>query len=108
MTPCISCMMMLALMYGFTPIPMIDAVASPPPEKRSSRPSSWFVSNRFFSCAWSTFGTGTFVSARKTARIPSVKRILRRMSGARKAWTRDSIKSGFAFALGSDRLVLHG
>ena len=31
-------MMMLALMYGFTPMPMIDAVASPPPEKRSSRP----------------------------------------------------------------------
>src|SRR6185295_10390949 len=78
---------------------MIDAVASPPPAKRSSRPRSWLDSNRFDSCAWSTFGTGTFVSARKTSRIPSVKRILRRMSGARNAWTRDSITSGLAPAL---------
>ena len=91
MTPCISCMMMLALMYGLTPIPMIEAVASPPPEKRSSRPSSWLVLNRLASWAWFTLGTGTLVKARKTSRIPSVKRILRRISGARKAWTRDSI-----------------
>ena len=44
-------MMMLALMYGFTPMPMIDAVARPPPEKRSSRPSSWFESGRGSSAA---------------------------------------------------------
>ena len=84
-------MMMLALMYGFTPMPMIDAVASPPPEKRSSRPSSWFDSNSCDRRAWSTPATGTLVRILKMNRIPSVKRILRRMSGARKAVTRESI-----------------
>ena len=63
-------MMMLALMYGFTPMPMIDAVARPPPEKRSSRPSSWFVSNRLDSCAWFTFGHRDVRQARKIEQDP--------------------------------------
>jgi hypothetical protein len=64
---------------------MIEAVASPPPENVSYRLSSAFVANSSLNAAVLTFGTGTFVSARKTRRIPSVKRILRRMSGARRA-----------------------
>src|ERR1700674_3457307 len=90
---------------------MIEAVARPPPENRSSSPSSWLVLNRLASWVWFTFGTGTLVRARKTSRIPSVNRILRRMSGARNAWTRDSITSGLAVALarlGRFGLGLHG
>ena len=90
-TPCMSCMMMLALIYGFTPMPTMDAVASPPPENRSSRPSSWFELNRLASWVWLTFGTGTLVRTRKMSRIPRVKRILRRISGARRAVTTESI-----------------
>ena len=91
-TPRISCMMMLALMYGFTPRPMIEAAARPPPEKMFRIPSSGLSVNRLASAAVFTFGTGTFVSARNTSRIPSVKRSLRRMSGARKAVATVSIK----------------
>ena len=38
MTPVISCMMMLALMYGVMPIATIENFASAPPEKKSSTP----------------------------------------------------------------------
>ena len=69
----------------------IEAVASPPPEKRSSSPSSWLELNRLASWAWLTLGTGTFVRTRKMSRIPRVKRILRRISGARMAVTTESI-----------------
>jgi hypothetical protein len=71
---------------------MIEAAARPPPEKMFRMPSRGLFVNRSARAAVFTFGTGTFVSARKTSRIPSVKRSLRRMSGARKAATTVSIK----------------
>src|ERR1700716_2845578 len=39
----------------------------------------------FWSCAWSTPGSGTCARKRKTTSIPSVKRILLRRSGVRNA-----------------------
>ncbi len=63
-TPRMSWMMMLALMYGFTPRPMIDAAASPPPEKMFRIPSSGLSVNRLERAAVFTLGMGTFVSAR--------------------------------------------
>ena len=71
---------------------MTDAAARPPPEKMFRIPSSGLFVNRSVRACVFTFGTGTFVSARKIARIPSVKRSLRRMSGARKAVRTVSIK----------------
>ncbi len=85
-------MMMLALMYGFTPSPMIEAAARPPPEKMFRIPSNGLSVNRFASAAVLTLGIGTFVRARNTASIASVNSSLRRMSGARKAVTTVSIK----------------
>ena len=84
---------------------MIDAVARPPPLNRSIRLSSWFESKSDFSCAWLTFGTGTLVRIRKISRMKRVNSTLRRMSGARKALTSDSITLGLALA-GLGRLVI--
>ena len=65
-TPVISCMMIEALMYGFIPMATTEKCDSPPPEKRSSRPTSALPSTKSFSCALSIPGTGTAARNRKT------------------------------------------
>ncbi len=90
MTPVISCMMIDALMYGLTPSPTTEKRESPPPEKRSRSPKRALSAKKSWSALGSAPGTGTWARARKTMRIPSTKRIRRRMSGARKALRRDS------------------
>ena len=87
----ISCMMIDALMYGFTPSPTIENLASPPPENRSSRPSSELPLKKVDSAAGFAPGTGTWARNRKTMRIPATNRSRRRISGARKALRRFSI-----------------
>ena len=71
MTPCISCMMIEALMYGFMPRPTTEKVDRPPPLNRSSRPKSAFPLKKFASAVWSTPGTGTCDRNRKRIRIPA-------------------------------------
>ncbi len=83
--------MMLAVMYGMIPRAKMARCSSAPPENRLIRE---------YSPAWSplsaavaqmsiwltlTLGTGTIDPNRKTARIPSVKRIFLRRSGVRNA-----------------------
>ena len=89
-TPVISCMMIDELMYGFMPSATTEKLASPPPEKRSSNPKSGLLPTKFVSCALSIPGTGTLARSRKTISSPRTYRIRRRMSGARKAFSRDS------------------
>jgi hypothetical protein len=83
MTPVINCMMIDALMYGFTPRPTTEKRDSPPPENRSSRPKSALLLKNWASFVGSAPGTGTWARARKTIRTPRTKRIRRRMSGRR-------------------------
>src|SRR5688572_30448349 len=78
-------MMIEALMYGFTPSATTDSFARPPPEKRSSRFSSWLELMTCCSCSWSTPGSGTCARKRNTTSMPRVKRILLRRSGVRNA-----------------------
>ena len=70
-TPVMSCMMIEALMYGFTPRATTEKFVSPPPENRSSRPKIWFVSRNSRRLAELTPGTGTCASSRNTMRIPA-------------------------------------
>ena len=63
-TPVISCMMIEALMYGFTPMATIENVDRPPPLNRSSSCRNVCDSIRSLTAAWSTAGTGTTASAR--------------------------------------------
>ena len=72
----INCMMIEAVMYGYTPSATIEKFCRPLPEKRFSIPSSWFCSMK--SCRPSRFtpGTGMLAMNRKMTSIASVKRIL--------------------------------
>src|SRR5687768_6315336 len=96
-----SVMMIEALMYGFTPSATTDSRARPPPEKRSSRLSSWLLFRTAVSCSWSTPGSGTCARNRNTTSIPSVKRSLLRRSVARKLSRKVSI--AFTGLLRSDQ-----
>src|SRR5256885_15585417 len=55
----------------------------PPPEKRSSSPSSACELKSWASAAWLAPGTATLEKSRKMTRIPPVNRILLRSSGSR-------------------------
>ena len=90
MTPVISCMMIDALMYGFTPRAMIEKLDRPPPDNRSRTPKMAFELMKLASCALSTPGTGTWARNLKTMRIARTYRIRRRISGARKAFSSES------------------
>src|SRR6476660_2641807 len=82
----ISCMMIVALMYGFMPMATTLKRESPPPEKRSSRPSSAWLLKRLARALWLAPGTAMLAKSRKMTRIPPVKRILLRSSGSLMAW----------------------
>ncbi|MBF8290130.1 MAG: hypothetical protein HW391_1098 [Chloroflexi bacterium] len=64
MTPCINCMMIEALMYGFIVRPTIDMVERPPPANRSMMPNAVFCSKNALSCAASIPGNGTVARSR--------------------------------------------
>jgi hypothetical protein len=81
----ISCMMIVALMYGFMPIATTLNRDRPPPEKRSSSPSRAWLLKRFCSAPWLASGMVTLENRRKMTRMPPVKRILFRSSGSRMA-----------------------
>ena len=49
-TPVISCMMIEALMYGFTPSATTEKLVRPPPENRSSSPKIGLSSRKLASC----------------------------------------------------------
>ena len=85
-TTVISCMMIEALMYGFTPMAMIENRDNPPPENRSRRPRKALLWKSRSSCCLFAPGTAMFARIRKTTKSPSVKRIFRRSSGMRKAF----------------------
>src|SRR2546427_3355275 len=55
----------------------------PPPEKRSSSPSSACELKSWANAAWLAPGTATLEKSRKMTRIPPVNRILLRSSGSR-------------------------
>jgi hypothetical protein len=69
-TPVMSCMMIEALMYGFTPRATIEKFESPPPEIRSSTPKIALPAKNVASWSRSTPGTKTWARNRKTIRIP--------------------------------------
>src|SRR3981081_2598382 len=62
----------------------------PPPEKRSSSPSSACELKSWARAAWLAPGTATLEKSRKMTRIPPVNRILLRSSGSRIALIRAS------------------
>src|SRR5665213_720943 len=62
----------------------------PPPENRSSSPSSAWLLNRLARADWLAPGTATLAKSRKTTRIPPVNRSLLRSSGSRTALTNAS------------------
>ena len=78
-------------MYGFTPSAdhreARQSAAGQQVERLRTAALFW---RNYRSCAWSTPGTGTWARNRKTIRIPRTKSSRRRMSGARKALSRDS------------------
>jgi len=80
-----SCMMIVALMYGFMPIATTLKRERPPPEKRSSKPSKACELKSWARAAWLAPGTATLAKSRKMTRIPPVNRILLRSSGSRMA-----------------------
>jgi len=84
-TTVISCMMMLALMYGFMPMATTLNCDSPPPEKRSSRPRRAVLLNSVCRAALLAPGTAMLAKSRKMISIPAVNRSLFRSSGSRKA-----------------------
>src|SRR3989442_287017 len=86
----ISCMMIVALMYGFMPMATTLKRDSPPPENRSSSPRSAWELKSCASAAWLAPGTATLAKSLKMTRIPPVKRILFRSWGGRMALTRAS------------------
>ena len=63
-TPCISCMMIDALMYGFIVRPTTDNCDRPPPAKRSMIPNAVFFSKNAASWVLSTPGSGTWARSR--------------------------------------------
>jgi len=78
-------MMIEALIYGLTPMAMMEKVDSPPPENRSSNPRNAFELNSLSRAALSAPGTAMCAKIRNTRKSPRVKRILRRSSGMRSA-----------------------
>src|SRR3989344_8400167 len=68
-----SCMMMDAVMYGDTPIIMIERVEKPPPEKMFKRPRNWLVARYVESAAASMPGIGMAARRRKTMSAPRTK-----------------------------------
>ena len=70
MTPLISCMMIEALMYGFTPRATTEKLDKPPPDSRSRTPKIGLFWRNWSSWSLFTPGTGTWARNRKTIRIP--------------------------------------
>ena len=69
-TPLINCMMIEALMYGFMPRATTEKFERPPPENRSSNPTSALPWTNSVSWALSTPGIGTAARRRKTISSP--------------------------------------
>src|SRR5579884_192474 len=88
-----SCMMIEAVMYGYTPIAAMEKVDIAPPLNRSSSPTSWLVWNRRVSASASAPGTGTWAMKRNTASKNAVNSSFRRRSGSCQALTRALISS---------------
>jgi hypothetical protein len=78
-------MMMLALMYGLTPMATMLNVDRPPPENRSSRPSSAWLLKSCCSACWLAPGMEMLANSRKATSRPPVNRILFLSSGSRRA-----------------------
>src|SRR6266851_600447 len=86
----ISCMMMVALMYGFRPIATTLKRERAPPEKRQKSPSSACELKSWLSATWLAPGIAMLAKTRTTRRRAPVKRILFLSSGSRIALARAS------------------
>ena len=74
-------MMIVAVMYGYTPSAAMLSRRNAPPLNRLKRPSSAFELNASSSCRGSTPGIGMCAMKRKTTSIAAVNSSFFRMSG---------------------------
>ena len=88
------CIMIDAVMYGYTPSAATLRFDSAPPLNRSRNPSSACCWNAWASAWVSTPGTGTCATNLNTTSIASVNRIFARRSGTRIASIIDCISWG--------------
>ena len=80
-----SWMMMDAVINGPTPSITMDRLEIPPPEKMLRKPKNWLEESNLARFAGSTPGTGMEASKRNMTKARTVKPILFRRIGSRKA-----------------------
>src|SRR5437867_4155528 len=84
----ISCITMDAVMYGDTPIIMIERFENPPPEKILRRPKNWLLLRNAASCAALMPGIGIAARNRKTTSAARTNKIrVRSCSSVRTSFT---------------------
>src|SRR3989338_2392609 len=83
-----SCITMDAVMYGATPIIMIERFEKPPPEKMLRIPRNWLLAKKASSCAALIPGIGIAARKRKTTSAANTKRMrVRKVSSSKTSFT---------------------